>query len=88
MFVENGKHKREGPCVGTKGFRAPEVKLHLRANNLVIHFVIVYAHLIIMLKQVLLKSIHQGCKVDVWSAGVTLLYLMMGKTPFGGEPEQ
>ncbi|KAG6490203.1 hypothetical protein ZIOFF_051488 [Zingiber officinale] len=58
---KNGKHKREGPCVGTKGFRAPEV---------------------------LLKSIHQGCKVDVWSAGVTLLYLMMGKTPFGGDPEQ
>ncbi|XP_074574807.1 uncharacterized protein LOC141831349 [Curcuma longa] len=58
---KNGKHKREGPCVGTKGFRAPEV---------------------------LFKSSHQGCKVDVWSAGVTLLYLMMGKTPFGGDPEQ
>nr|XP_010919908.1 probable serine/threonine-protein kinase cdc7 isoform X2 [Elaeis guineensis] len=57
----SGKHKREGPCVGTKGFRAPEV---------------------------LFKSFHQGCKVDVWSAGVTLLYLMIGRTPFGGDPEQ
>ncbi|WOL07624.1 hypothetical protein Cni_G16369 [Canna indica] len=57
----NGKHKREGPCVGTKGFRAPEV---------------------------LFKSCHQGCKLDIWSAGVTLLYLMIGKTPFGGDPEQ
>ncbi|CAL4915602.1 unnamed protein product [Urochloa decumbens] len=57
----HGKHRREGPCVGTKGFRAPEV---------------------------LFKSFHQGCKVDVWSAGVTLLYLIIGKTPFGGDPEQ
>lgn len=87
MFLENGKHKREGPCVGTKGFRAPEVKLHLLANNLVIHCVIVCSsHNYV--KQVLFKSIHQGCKADVWSAGVTLLYLMIGKTPFGGDPEQ
>ncbi|CAN6288757.1 unnamed protein product [Urochloa humidicola] len=57
----HGKHRREGPCVGTKGFRAPEV---------------------------LFRSLHQGCKVDVWSAGVTLLYLIIGKTPFGGDPEQ
>uniref|UniRef100_A0ACD5TMB6 Uncharacterized protein n=1 Tax=Avena sativa TaxID=4498 RepID=A0ACD5TMB6_AVESA len=57
----HGKQRREGPCVGTKGFRAPEV---------------------------LLRSSHQGCKVDVWSAGVTLLYLIIGKTPFGGDPEQ
>lgn len=57
----HGKHRREGPCVGTKGFRAPEV---------------------------LLRSFHQGCKVDVWSAGVTLLYLIIGRTPFGGDPEQ
>ncbi|OAY78299.1 Cell division cycle 7-related protein kinase [Ananas comosus] len=57
----NGKHRREGPCVGTKGFRAPEV---------------------------LFKSLHQGCKVDIWSAGVTLLYLIIGRTPFGGDPEQ
>ncbi|GJM91485.1 hypothetical protein PR202_ga07861 [Eleusine coracana subsp. coracana] len=49
----HGKHRREGPCVGTKGFRAPE-----------------------------------GCKVDVWSAGVTLLYFIIGRTPFGGDPEQ
>nr|XP_023896576.1 uncharacterized protein LOC112008481 [Quercus suber] len=55
------KQKREGPCVGTKGFRAPEV---------------------------LLRSLHQGPKVDVWSAGVTLLYLMIGRTPFTGDPEQ
>lgn len=57
----DGKHKREGPCVGTKGFRAPEV---------------------------LFRSAYQGAKVDVWSAGVTLLYLMVGRTPFLGEPEQ
>ncbi|KAM4072294.1 hypothetical protein ACB094_11G127600 [Castanea mollissima] len=55
------KQKREGPCVGTKGFRAPEV---------------------------LLRSLYQGPKVDVWSAGVTLLYLMIGRTPFTGDPEQ
>ncbi|KMZ63739.1 hypothetical protein ZOSMA_39G00100 [Zostera marina] len=57
----DGKNKNEGPCVGTKGFRAPEV---------------------------LFRSIHQGCKIDMWSAGVTLLYLMLGRMPFGGEPEQ
>ncbi|KAM4085547.1 hypothetical protein ACJW30_10G036000 [Castanea mollissima] len=57
----DGKHKREGPCVGTKGFRAPEV---------------------------LFKSPHQGPKVDIWSAGVTLLYLMIGRMPFFGDPEQ
>ncbi|CAN6486738.1 unnamed protein product [Victoria cruziana] len=57
----DGKHRREGPCVGTKGFRAPEV---------------------------LFKSLHQGYKIDVWSAGVSLLYLMIGKSPFVGEPEQ
>ncbi|KAK2648145.1 hypothetical protein Ddye_015634 [Dipteronia dyeriana] len=57
----NGKHKREGPCAGTKGFRAPEV---------------------------LFRSQHQGPKLDVWSAGVTLLYLMIGRTPFLGDPEQ
>ncbi|TQE07043.1 hypothetical protein C1H46_007311 [Malus baccata] len=39
-------------------------------------------------KDVLLRSLHQGPKVDVWSAGVTLLYLIMGRTPFTGEPEQ
>ncbi|XP_043725843.1 cell division cycle 7-related protein kinase-like [Telopea speciosissima] len=57
----DGKYKKEGPCVGTKGFRAPEV---------------------------LFRSPHQGFKVDVWSAGVTLLYLMIGRTPFVGDPEQ
>ncbi|CAA2973884.1 probable serine threonine- kinase cdc7 [Olea europaea subsp. europaea] len=57
----DGKHKREGPCVGTKGFRAPEV---------------------------LFRSLHQGPKIDVWSAGVTLLYLMIGRTPFVGDPDQ
>ncbi|CAI0417641.1 unnamed protein product [Linum tenue] len=58
---KDGKLKKEGPCVGTKGFRAPEV---------------------------LLRSQYQGPKVDSWSAGVTLLYLMIGRTPFYGEPEQ
>ncbi|CAN1333808.1 Cell division cycle 7-related protein kinase [Linum perenne] len=58
---KDAKMKKEGPCVGTKGFRAPEV---------------------------LLRSLHQGHKVDSWSAGVTLLYLMIGNTPFYGEPDQ
>nr|VDC75461.1 unnamed protein product [Brassica rapa] len=53
--------KKDGPCSGTKGFRAPEVCL---------------------------RSLHQGPKIDVWSAGVTLLYLMMGRAPFTGDPEQ
>ncbi|KAJ8754385.1 hypothetical protein K2173_002836 [Erythroxylum novogranatense] len=57
----DGRHKKEGPCVGTKGFRAPEV---------------------------LFRSLHQGPKVDIWSAGVTLLYLVTGRTPFFGDPEQ
>ncbi|XP_076884339.1 uncharacterized protein LOC143533433 [Bidens hawaiensis] len=57
----DGKQKKEGPCVGTKGFRAPEV---------------------------LLKSTYQGPKVDIWSAGVTLLYLIIGRTPFVGDPDQ
>nr|GMD76322.1 probable serine/threonine-protein kinase cdc7 [Ipomoea batatas] len=57
----DGKQKREGSCVGTKGFRAPEV---------------------------LLRSLHQGAKLDVWSAGVSLLYLMIGRTPFAGDPDQ
>ncbi|KAH6769077.1 Protein kinase superfamily protein [Perilla frutescens var. frutescens] len=57
----DGKHTREGPCAGTKGFKAPEV---------------------------LFKSLHQGPKVDIWSAGVTLLYLMIGRTPFAGDTDQ
>ncbi|KAK9068037.1 hypothetical protein SSX86_012148 [Deinandra increscens subsp. villosa] len=57
----DGKQKKEGPCVGTKGFRAPEV---------------------------LLRSTYQGPKVDVWSAGVTLLYFIIGRTPFVGDPDQ
>ncbi|CAJ1948988.1 unnamed protein product [Sphenostylis stenocarpa] len=57
----DGKQKKEGSCVGTKGFRAPEV---------------------------LLRSQHQGHKIDIWSAGVTLLYMVIGKTPFTGDPEQ
>ncbi|KAL8509376.1 hypothetical protein ACS0TY_016546 [Phlomoides rotata] len=57
----DGKHRREGPCVGTKGFKAPEV---------------------------LLRSLYQGPKADIWSAGVTLLYLMIGRTPFVGDANQ
>ncbi|XP_057848722.2 uncharacterized protein LOC131059716 isoform X5 [Cryptomeria japonica] len=49
------KCKRDGPCVGTKGYRAPEV---------------------------LLRSLHQGPKLDIWSAGVTLLNFVVGKSPF------
>ncbi|KAK9203399.1 hypothetical protein WN943_013653 [Citrus x changshan-huyou] len=61
MNKGNGKQKKDGPCAGTKGFRAPEV---------------------------LFRSQHQGPKLDIWSAGVTLLYLMIGRTPFFGDPEQ
>ncbi|XP_059275860.1 uncharacterized protein LOC132030302 [Lycium ferocissimum] len=57
----DGKQNREGPCVGTKGFRAPEV---------------------------LFRSSHQGTKLDIWSAGVTLLYFIIGRTPFAGDPDQ
>ncbi|CAA0838071.1 Protein kinase superfamily protein [Striga hermonthica] len=56
-----GKSRREGPCAGTKGFKAPEV---------------------------LFRSLHQGPKVDIWSAGVTLLYLMIGRAPFTGDADQ
>ncbi|XP_031743554.1 uncharacterized protein LOC101210717 isoform X3 [Cucumis sativus] len=38
--------------------------------------------------EVLFRSLHQGPQVDVWSAGVTLLYLMVGRSPFTGDPEQ
>ena len=38
--------------------------------------------------QVLFRSLHQGSKVDMWSAGVTLLYLMVGRSPFVGDPKQ
>ncbi|PON64619.1 Serine/threonine protein kinase [Parasponia andersonii] len=39
-------------------------------------------------RNVLFRSPYQGPKVDIWSAGVTLLYLMIGRTPFFGDPEQ
>ncbi|GFQ03998.1 cell division cycle 7-related protein kinase [Phtheirospermum japonicum] len=57
----DGKPRREGPCAGTKGFKAPEV---------------------------LFRSLHQGPKADVWSAGVTLLYMMIGRAPFIGDTDQ
>ncbi|XP_040961397.1 cell division cycle 7-related protein kinase isoform X4 [Gossypium hirsutum] len=38
--------------------------------------------------EVLFRSQHQGSKIDIWSAGVTLLYLMIGKSPFISDPEQ
>ncbi|CAM6107749.1 unnamed protein product [Calypogeia fissa] len=46
---------KEGPCVGTKGYRAPEV---------------------------LMRSAKQTTKVDIWSAGVSLLQLVTGRSPF------
>ncbi|XP_057775600.1 uncharacterized protein LOC130994574 isoform X2 [Salvia miltiorrhiza] len=58
---KDGKPAREGPCAGTKGFKAPEV---------------------------LFRSLHQGPRADIWAAGVTLLYLMIGRTPFTGDAEQ
>lgn len=38
--------------------------------------------------EVLLRSTHQGPKLDIWSAGVTLVYLFIGKLPFAGKPQQ
>ncbi|KAF5204640.1 kinase superfamily protein [Thalictrum thalictroides] len=38
--------------------------------------------------KVLFKSSHQDFKVEIWSAGVTLLYLIVGRTPFTSDPEQ
>ncbi|CAN4127700.1 unnamed protein product [Withania somnifera] len=40
------------------------------------------------LAEVLFRSVHQGTKLDIWSAGVTLLYFIIGRTPFAGDPEQ
>lgn len=55
--VKGGRQNlvRDGPCAGTKGYRAPEV---------------------------LLKSNMQTTKLDIWSAGVSLLQLVAGKAPF------
>ncbi|MCO5579636.1 hypothetical protein L7F22_033493 [Adiantum nelumboides] len=49
------KLRKEGPCAGTKGYRAPEV---------------------------LLKSFFQTEKIDIWSAGISLFQLILGKSPF------
>ncbi|MCO5582854.1 hypothetical protein L7F22_036755 [Adiantum nelumboides] len=49
------KLRKEGPCAGTKGYRAPEV---------------------------LLKSLFQTEKIDIWSAGISLFQLILGKSPF------
>ncbi|XP_039011843.1 LOW QUALITY PROTEIN: uncharacterized protein LOC120140918 [Hibiscus syriacus] len=73
----DGKHKREGPCAGTKGFR--------RGNE---QYASILCFEFEWFVQVLFRSQHQGPKIDVWSAGVTLLYLMIGKSPFSGDPEQ
>lgn len=37
VVVGDGKHKREGPCAGTKGFRAPEVSFmhYLKLHSIV-----------------------------------------------------
>lgn len=38
--------------------------------------------------EVLLRMAHQGLKIDIWSAGVTLVYLFTGKVLFTGKPLQ
>lgn len=38
--------------------------------------------------QVLFRSVYQGPKSDIWSAGVTLLYMMIGRQPFTGDTDQ
>ncbi|BFI30594.1 cell division control protein 7 [Marchantia polymorpha subsp. ruderalis] len=55
LKVLNDQLVKDGPCVGTKGYRAPEV---------------------------LLRSLKQSTKVDIWSAGVSLLQLLSGRSPF------
>lgn len=97
--------KNKGPCAGTKGFRAPEVRsawfLCTSLNLWHIEIFIFLGSLVqkekgkkenvaqeLWFVQVLLRSQYQGTKADIWSVGVTLLYLIIGKAPFGGDPEQ
>ena len=44
LFLGNGKQKREGSCIGTKGFWAPEIRTcnHFRFNDCII-VIIFYA---------------------------------------------
>ena len=56
LFPGDGKQKREGPCVGTKGFRAPEVRTfnHFRFSDsggvVVVVVVVVIFHALFILK--------------------------------------
>ncbi|KAF5735122.1 hypothetical protein HS088_TW15G00622 [Tripterygium wilfordii] len=43
---------------------------------------------LVLVPMVLFRCPHQGPKIDIWSAGVSLLYLMLGRTPFYGDPEE
>lgn len=47
LSIGESKHKREGPCVGTKGFRAPEVRNfdchHFAATLLLYAFTLLYS---------------------------------------------
>ncbi|KAJ4847994.1 hypothetical protein Tsubulata_035864 [Turnera subulata] len=63
----------------TKGSKQHIAPKHVKRKDIVS----IKAH-----NDVLFRSLHQGPKVDVWSAGVTLLYLIIGRSPFYGDPEQ
>lgn len=45
FYSGDGKHKREGSCVGTKGFRAPEVRPCCHFSSLAIFHAIIDATL-------------------------------------------
>ena len=71
LFLGDGKQKREGPCVGTKGFRAPKVRTcnHFRFSDCII-VIIFYALFIRILthtigrKGVMIGAITSGQIVD------------------------
>ncbi|KAL0372980.1 UNVERIFIED_CONTAM: Cell cycle serine/threonine-protein kinase hsk1 [Sesamum calycinum] len=91
LFVGDGKHRREGPCVGTKALKLQRIKeekmcyLYIE-RDLFIQIRIPGVKSVVT--EVLFRSLHQGPKADIWSAGVTLLYLMIGRAPFIGDTDQ
>ena len=77
------KMRKEGPCAGTKGYRAPEVIFKgIHTNREVLYSQMVQVLMLIHKFQVLLKSPFQNEKIDIWSAGVSLFQLILGKSPF------
>lgn len=87
LHVQETRSRRKVLVSEPKAFELQRLSF---ASNISHTMVLVWQLILsaLSVKQVLFKSCHQGCKVDVWSAGVTLLYLIIGKAPFGGDPEQ